>query len=178
VNPFDDQDLFAVLQVGDRTSPGVVTLTNHDRGKNWDVKTVKGQDGSTSSYVGSPVGQFKASFKLVKDYETGEDQFELWDEFQAYLETLIDGTTPKAVAIYHPDLARQHITDVTLKGITGMTYDEKGCGYVSVDFIEYKPPKKKKQTKTAAAPPKQAKASPKNAREAEVAALTAEWQSP
>lgn len=181
MNPYDNEDLYRSIVVGDQVSPGVVTLSNHDRGHNWDIKTVKGTDGSSSSYVGSPVGQFKASFVLVIDYQTGEDQFAQWDEFQAYLETLLTGDKPAAVPIYHPDLARQHYTEVTLAGISGVTYDQNGVGHVSVDFIEYKPPKKKPVKSTAAKAGSSAqkqKNDPNQARKDEVAALTAEWESP
>jgi hypothetical protein len=180
VNPYDHPDLFSVITVGDRTSPGVVTLSNHDRGHNWDVKTVKGTDGSSSSYVGSPVGQFKASFTLVKDVETGEDQFELWDDFQRYLETLLTGEKPAAVSIYHPDLARQHYTEVTLAGISGVTHDQNGVGFVTVDFIEYKPPKPKpiKSTTAKTGSSKKQADDPNIVRKREVAALTAEASRP
>jgi hypothetical protein len=59
------------------------------------------------------------------------------------LEGLIAGPTPQAVPIYHPDLARNHFTEVTIASIGGMVHDGRGGATVTVEFIEYRPPKPK-----------------------------------
>jgi hypothetical protein len=152
VNPHDNEDLYRSIVVGGKTSPGIVTLSGHDNRHNWDTKTMKEQDGAESTYLGSPVCQFEARFKLVVDYHTGVDQFALWDEFQRVLEKLNSGNKPLAVSIYHPDLARLRITEVQLASIGGMTHDDKGDGYVSVKFLEHRHPKKKAATTAKVVP--------------------------
>jgi len=95
---------------------------------------------------GDPVGEFRASFLLADDAieDTGLTQFDEWEAFQALLESMTAGATPIALPIYHPDLALNQFTEVTIKSIGGMLHDGKGGATVIIDFIEYKPPKKKK----------------------------------
>ena len=54
-----------------------------------------------------------------------------------------DGTA-KALDIYHPDLAALGITAVCRARIGQLEHDGKGGASVSVDWIEYRPPKPKK----------------------------------
>lgn len=145
-NTFDDADLFDKIILGSVQSPGVVTLTGHDRDRNWDVKAAKGADGATSSLNGSPVGGFSASFYLVRDYDQGLDEFAEWDEFQKYCDALAPDTGGKAkvTPIYHPDLARQRYTEVSVKKVYGLMHDGKGGATGKIDFIEYRPAKPKK----------------------------------
>ena len=181
MNPSDNEELYRSLVIGDRVSPGVVTLSGHDRGHNWDIKTTKGVDGATTSYVGAPPGEFVAAFSLTKDYTTGEDQFADWDTFQIYLESLLPGPEPKAAPIYHPDLARQHYSEITVSSIGGMVHSGNGVGTVTVKFLEYKPPKKKpvkSASAKAGSSTQKGKDDPNAARKAEVDALTKEWQTP
>lgn len=180
-NPYDDEELFLKMQVGDRMSPGVVTLSGHDRERNWDVKASKGSDGGTSSLNGAPVGGFTATFYLVRDYRDGVDEFEEWDQFQAYLDSLTDGNKPKVVTVYHPDLARQKFTEVSIKKIYGIVYDSTGGGTAKVDFIEYRPPKPKKVKSPKDYPSDPAKAKPPDpnaAAKAELASLLEEAKRP
>ncbi len=53
------------------------------------------------------------------------------------------GSTPIALPIYHPDLALNNFTEVSIDTIGGMIHDGRGGATVIIDFIEYKPPKKK-----------------------------------
>ncbi len=181
MNPWDDEELYRTLLVnGDRRSPGVVTISGHDRENDWDVKKAKGQTGASSSLNGKPIGGFTTSFYLVNDVAEGDDQFEEWETFQRYLETLTDGPQPKAVPVYHPDLARQKYTEASIKKIYGLTYDATGGGTAKVDWIEYKPPKPKPAKKATFPddPANPAKPDPNAAAKAELAALLAEAKQP
>jgi hypothetical protein len=146
---YDDPDDLeqSTIVLGTLRSPGVVTLSGHDRIKNWDVKKAKGQVGASSSLNGDDVGSFQASFYLADGYD-----FEKWDEFQRLIESLTNGPAPVALPIYHPDLARNHFTEVSNAGVGGMTYDGRGGRTVVVKFLEYKPPRPKPSAKAVAKP--------------------------
>lgn len=149
----DDEEL-ATIVLGTVRSPGVVTLSGHDRTKQWDVAAAKGQTGASSKLDGDPIGQFQASFYLADDGANGEgpSQFDRWDEFQRLIESTTSGPTPIALPIYHPDLARNHFTEVSNGGVGGRIHDGRGGVIVIVKFIEYKPPKPKPVVKAKAKP--------------------------
>jgi hypothetical protein len=181
MNPFDDEDLYkSIIVDSDRRSPGVVTISGHDRENDWDVKKAKGQTGASSSLNGKPIGGFTTTFQLVNDVAEGVDQFEEWEIFQRYVETLTAGPAPKAVPIYHPDLARQQYTEASVKKIYGLTYNANGEGTAKIDWIEYKPPKPKPAKKATFPddPANPAKADPNAAKKAERDALLAEAKRP
>lgn len=154
MRPHDlDYDLSGYV-LGTVRSPGVVTFSGHNRDKTWDVKTAKGQTGASSAKQGDPIGEFEASHYLADDggNGTGPTDFDLWEDFQRLLESIVDGPQPKALPIYHPDLARQHYTEVSVKSIGGMIHDGMGGATVKVKFIEYKPPKPKPAAKAQPKP--------------------------
>ena len=152
ISPLEQPDLYEKIVLGgDRESPGVVTLNGHDRNSDWDVKAAKGQTGASSSLNGETIGRFEATFTLVEDYYTGVNDFNDWEEFSRYLNTLKSGPKPIAVSVYHPDLALNGFGEVTIESIGGVLRQSNGTGIVKVKFIEYKPPKPK--------PPQKAKAS-------------------
>lgn len=148
-----DEDLSAII-LGTARSPGVVQLRGHNREKSWDVKPAKGQTGASSAKQGDPIGEFTALFTLADDGDNGDGpgDFDKWEDFQRLLESIVDGPKPKALPIYHPDLARQHYTEVCVKSIGGMIHDGMGGATVEVKFIEYKPPKPKPATKAQPKP--------------------------
>lgn len=149
MRPHDiDADLTTIV-LGTMRSPGKATVSGHNRDKSWDVKAAKGQVGASSTKQGDPIGEFQVLFELADDGGNGDGptDFDVWEDFQRLLESIIDGPTPKALPIYHPDLARQHYTEVSVKSIGGMIHDGLGGATVVVKFIEYKPPKPKPAAK-------------------------------
>ena len=132
------EDLVDVLVFGDRVSPGTVTLTGHDRSWSWDVQKAKGQTGATSQLQGLDLAEFQASFYLA----SVEDQL-AWPAFARVLESTVGGAAPKALAIWHPDLALQKITEACVTMIGGPIRDARGGVTVQVKFIQYSPPKPK-----------------------------------
>ncbi len=181
-----DSDLDAIVLAGLR-SPGTVTLSGHDRAKNWDIKAAKGRTGASTTLNGDPPGEFEALFYLADD-DPEEDSvlsdFAQWEVFQQLLETMVNGPTPIALPIYHPDLARNHFTEVTVKQIGGMVHDGKGGATVRVKFLEYRPAKKRKASGANAKPSTanpstpNAPPDPNAAAKAELAALVAEARKP
>jgi len=173
-------DLVDTLVIGDRISPGTVTLTGHDRGHEWDTQKASGQTGATSKYAGEKLAEFQAAFFLADV----EDQL-AWPAFQRLLESTVNGPSPKALAIYHPDLASNRITEVCLVSVGGPIRDARGGVTIQVKLIEYRPPKPKPvQSATAAASSaadkqgNQQKYDPNRAAKDELAALLAEARDP
>ena len=145
--PYDlGEDLDAVILGGVR-SPGLVVLAGHDRAKNWDIKAAKGSTGASTTLNGDAPAKFTATFTLANDEAiegaSGPSDFAQWDEFQKLIESTTNGPKPFALRIYHPDLARNRITEVTNGGVSGLKHDGKGGSSVVVTFLEYKPAKKK-----------------------------------
>ncbi len=190
MRPFWFDEEFSKIILGTAFSPGVVTLSGHDRNQNWDIKAAKGQTGASTTLNGAPIGQFQASFYLAADSldDDGLDDFDRWDDFQRLIESTTAGPKPIALPIYHPDLARNNFTEVVNGGIGGMIHDGRGGATVQVKFLEYKPAKPKAAAKASAKPGGKAaigsngagqqKPDPNAAAKRELAALVAEAKKP
>ena len=185
--PYDLDDDLSTLLLGTMRSPGKVTLSGHNRDKAWNVKKSKGAVGASSSLEGDPIGQFEALFELAGDDVDGVTDFDLWEDFQRLIESMTNGPTPVALPIFHPDLARNHYTEVSSGGVGGMVHDGKGGASVKVKFIEYKPEKAKPPAKakpkpdasgTATTNSKPTKPDPNAARKAELSRLLDEADKP
>lgn len=135
-------DAYDYLWVAGQKSPGFVTLSGHDRNYGWDVKKAPGQKGATTTFTGDEPADFTARFHLVRDDSVGRNDFEDWPAFDALLRSSVDGKTPKALDVYHPDLATNGITSIVLKGFGGVEHDGQGGQIITVKLLEYRPPKK------------------------------------
>lgn len=136
-------DLFDRYTLGGALSPGVVTLSGHDRGQKIDVKEGDGDGGATTTHKGEQIVRFKASHALWKDAR--RDAFAEWEAFEPILAASLETKPPTAFDIYHPDLARPSIDvkSVTVEKVSGMVYDGNGGATVVVDYCENRPPKPK-----------------------------------
>lgn len=176
VNVIDNEDLYNVITLAGVNSPGKVTLSGHDRKIGWDVKSGPSQKGASTTLKEIPPMAFKASFYLVRDDSQGIDQISEWPDFATLINSTVNGSKPKALDIYHPDLAANKFTSVVLANMGGAVHDGKGGVTYVVEFQEYAPPKPKggspsgsKTAKPTAAP------DPNAAANAELAALTATY---
>lgn len=161
---------------GTKVSPGVVRWSNHGRPKNWDVKDAKGSTGASTTLNGDKPRKFTGTYSLTDD-----EDFAAWDSFQPYVESTTNGPTPFALPIFHPDLARVGITEATNAGIGPLVRDGKGGATVTIDYLEYRPAKKKKAASATAkttGATANAKPDPNAAAKAELAALIAEAKKP
>lgn len=145
--PLENADALNVIVLGTVTSPGVVTISGHDRNENWDKQKAKGSAGATNKLNGADPAEFTCSFYLAGDgygseFEKSND-FDQWEEFQKLIDSLTSGPQALALSIYHPALARQKISEVSKSSVGGMTYDKLGGATVVVKFIEFKPAKPK-----------------------------------
>jgi hypothetical protein len=146
MNPMDHGESYDSIELAGRRSPGIVTLSGHDRNHKWDVKDADGAGGASTTYKGESVSQFTASFYLVKDPVAGADDFADWEPFARLIRSSIPNSgKPKALKIYHPDLAMPgiEISSVCAQSIGGLQHDGKGGATVDVKFLEFRPPKKK-----------------------------------
>jgi hypothetical protein len=143
-NPIDNGALYDVIELAGKRSPGIVTLSGHDRNQKWDVKDADGSGGASTTYKGEQIAQFQASFYLVKDPVQELDEFAAWDSFAALIRSSLPNSgKPKALTIYHPDLSANDIKSVCQASIGGMAHDGKGGATVVVKFLEFRPAKKK-----------------------------------
>ncbi len=170
-NPIDDADLYDSIELGGVLSPGQVkSISGHDRKYNWDVKAGSGQKGATTTLKDVPPLEFAVTFFLADEAE-----FVAWDTFATLILSTVSGPTPKALDIYQPDLAANDISSVVLASFGGVVHDGKGGQTITVKFQEYKPPKPKGGSpKGSSAKPKAV--DPNAAANAELAALTNQYQ--
>jgi hypothetical protein len=138
VNVIDNEVWYNTIMVGETRSPGIVRVTGHDRKIDWKKQPAQGTQGATSTLVGIPLGTFQTEFTL----STIEEQ-EAWPAFQRLLESTYSGPTPKALPIYHPDLAENRFTDAVVENIGGLRDDGLGGKLVQVLWSEHRPPKPK-----------------------------------
>jgi hypothetical protein len=172
-NPIDNEELYNQIELGNLKSPGKVTLSGHDRKIDWDVKVGPNMSGASTTLKGVPPVEFTATFYLVQDVAQGVDDFADWPAFLNLINSTVSGKKPKALDIYHPDLAANDIRSVVKKGVGGMVHDGKGGATVAVTFLEYKPPKPKTVTPLGS---KKAEVDPNAAAKEELARLTKQYQ--
>ena len=137
-----EAELWDVLRIGNVRSPGGGTISGADWKFGGDVKDADAQKGATTSRINEPLKRFDAEFFIVNTVDDlGTSEFDLWDPFQALLESSVSGTEPVALEVYHPALSQNHITAVTVAMIGQVVPDDRGGARVKVSFIEYRPPK-------------------------------------
>lgn len=167
-NPLDNEELYSAIEFpGGVTTPGVVTLSGHDREIDWDVKVGPGTTGGTTTLKAQKLADFTATFYLAD-----RDDFEAWPEIREILMSSIKGKG-KGLDVYHPDLERNDIKSVVLKGIGGTVHDKKGGQTIAVKLLEYRPPKPINVSPVGSAA---SKTDPNAAAKAELAGLTAQYK--
>jgi hypothetical protein len=176
LNPVDEEDLYNAIVLGGVRSPGIVTLSGHDRSIGWDVKKGAGQAGATTTRTSEDPTEFVCTFYLTKDDVLGIDDFETWPAFATLINSTIAAATPKALDIYHPDLASNNIISVVLKKMGGMVHDGRGGATVAITFLEYRPPKPKGGTPKGSTAKKTKEPDPNQAALDELARLTKQYQ--
>jgi hypothetical protein len=155
-SPYIHPLLYKSLLIGPASleTPGVVTLSGHDRKEKWEKQSPKGTTGTSTVNHGRDVVEFTASFFLADD----EDR-DGWDTILKFLQSMTSGPggKPKAFFCIHPDLVSQGIIECVVTQIGGMTHDSKGGSTVAAKFLEYAPPKPKPASKATTAGVRQGK---------------------
>lgn len=171
-SPETHPELYKSLIVGGVASPGTVTLKQCAREHRLANKPPEGATGAVQSSKGPALVEFEAEFYLA-DLEDVAG----WDDFQATLSASVEAAKPKALSIYHPDLARLKITECVVKSIGILQYDGKGGATATCKFSEFKPVKKRPVVNPEAKK-KAAANDPNAARKAELAALLEQAKHP
>lgn len=146
INPIDHPEVYDVVRIGGVTSPGVIKpggITGFKREHEWDIKTGKGTQGASLSYVQRPPSQGSITFTLVDRIH-----FEQWEDFRPQFKYDPTKTNPQAVEIFHPVLADLDIHSVVANSISQLENDGVGEWHCTVDFTEYFPPPKKSAVAT------------------------------
>lgn len=143
MNPVEHPDNFDKYRLGGTLSPGVVTFSGHEDKTEWDVKESEGTDGASPKRKGDKPREFQASHYIVVDTASGIDEHAEFDEFAKIIKSTVNGNSPKALDIEHPDLARVGIKSVVKGTIGGFKHDGKGGATVVVTYLPYSPPKPK-----------------------------------
>lgn len=172
-NIFDNEDLYNSIVLGGVTSPGQVTLSGHDRKVTWDVKAGPSLNGASMTLKAIPPIEFTATFYLIRDAYTNTDDFAAWPAFRKVIDSTVVGTSPKALDVYHPDLADNDIKSVVKSSVGAPKYDGKGGATIEVKFQEYRAPKKTGGSPLASPPKPQ---DPNADLQAQIAKLTAQYQ--
>lgn len=139
------------LKVQGQVSPGWILagdLRGFERKFKWDVKAGKGTQGATTTLVGLEPSEGSITFSLPSEADIAA-----WSAFLALWR--FDPTKGKgqAVVVYHPALAsvQPPITSLVMTKHTPVSYDDKGCGKVTIDCLEYFPAKSTGATTAAGA---------------------------
>ncbi len=175
-NPIDDPELYDSIVLGGVSSPGKVTLSGHDRKIGWDVKKGNGQAGASMTRTSEDPVVVTATFYLVKDEAQGIDDFADWPAFDRLIRSTVAGPTPKALDVYHPDLAANDIKSLVLDTFGGVSHDGKGGQTIVVKFSEYKPPKPKGGSPKGSATAKAKTTDPNAEANAELERLIKQYQ--
>lgn len=161
-NPLDCEGIYDTILLRGVTSPGVVTLSGHERAAAWDVQAGVGVRGGNTRLKSLPPGSFTATF-----YLSDRAEFDAWASFRDLIFSSVSGPSPIGLEIYHPDLVVNGFRTVSLATMGGVVHDHKGGQTIAVKFQEYAPPKPVK-------PIPKVKDPRVTAREAEIARLTAQ----
>ena len=169
--PHSDPTAFASIVIDGLRSPGTCTLSNHKRVVGWDQQKAKGQSGGRLQETGDEAARFTVTYQL-----TDQDDFDDWEEFEAYVVSTVRGSKRRTMSIHHPDLVSLNITRVVLAAQIGRVHSKDGDQTVAHEFIEDLPPKAKDGKPGAPASKAKSKApDPNQAALDELARLTAEY---
>lgn len=139
VNPLDHEDLYNHVILAGVKSPGMLRkISGHDRKIGWDIKKGPGQSGASMTRTSEDPIPFELEFFLAQ-----REDFDAWPAFLGLIDSTVSGATPKALDIYHPDLAEQLITSVVKDTSFGTQHDGLGGQIKKIRLIEYKPAKSK-----------------------------------
>ncbi len=186
LNPINDPESWNKVTIAGKDAPGLAEVGEATRGWAWDVKVGKGVYGSTTTFTGRQPAKFSIKFVLWRN-----DHFVAWAEFVPLLKydpskisynfdtNYTSGVT--AVDIYHPSLADLDISSVVVEEIGAVVHEGKGKYSRTIKFLEWFPPPKFSAVATPAGstpvdglPPDPVQ----QAKEAQIAALSAELQQP
>lgn len=144
-NPLVNPGALDVFVAAGVANQGVARLLDSDgRPYKWDTKDTAGAEGATQTYRGWKLGQFKVRFEFWT-----ADQIEHF--FSTYVPQLrYDATkqAPNPIAVGHPIVNASDVNAAIVQRIGPLVDLGQQLWSVTVEFEEYRPPKKKNVTTT------------------------------
>lgn len=146
-NPLVNPDDFnRVIIASSIISPGLASLSGGaERPYNWDVRYALGLQGAVIMYWGWKLSE---SIKFTFKFWTAEQINEFFTVFLPALKYDVTKKNPKPVSIYHPVLAANDIVSVVTKSIGPLVDAGSQLWTVTVEFLEYRLPKRQNVAKT------------------------------
>lgn len=144
-NPVDTPQLYDSFRLAGQDSPGVCSFDSPPkRGTGWDLQAPSGGSGGYTVKHKVPPISFTVKLYLWKGddlYAMPVDHFSKWETFKRLLVKPVKTTDPKALAIYHPQLAglQPPVTDVVVGSASEPAPDGKGGAWVEILFHEFRP---------------------------------------
>lgn len=130
------------IVVNGEKCPGKCTVQTPNSPRGWDERNGYGMSGATLAPKGDPL----ATFKVLVEVWKGDD-YVAWKAFAAkYFSKTVKNSpgsvTPKALGIYHPELAAPpiSISSVVVLDFTSHGVDDDGLWSGVLDFKEYRKP--------------------------------------
>lgn len=143
-NPFDAPQVWDVLVIAGKLTPGLAKLQEVVRKHEWDVKKGKGAKGATETLTQLPPAEITFEF-----FVWSKDQCGLWDAILPLFKYDPTRKTVSAVDVYHPSLADVDVTSVVTVDIGGWTHEGGGLYRRLVKLLEYYPAANADATGTA-----------------------------
>ncbi len=144
-NPLTNPAALNVAVIGGVASQGIARVLDSDgRPYDWDKKNSSGSQGATLTYRGWDLSGFKI-------------RFEFWtaEQIDYFENTMLPAlsydalkTAPKPVVIYHPILAARDVNAGVVLKVGPLVDLGAQLWGVTVEFTEFRPPKKKNVTAT------------------------------
>lgn len=133
----NNPEAWTVLKAQGTTSPGRILaggVSGFEREEKWDVKSGKGTTGATTTHVALEPSKGSITFSLPDVASIAA-----WAGYLALFRFDTSKGKGTAVRVYHPALAsvQPPITDVVMTKHTPVLYDDKGCGKVTIELLEY-----------------------------------------
>lgn len=125
-----------ILLNGQR-SPGLATVEGAGLPRKWDELVGYGWSGSFTVYKGQRLATWKVHLDLVEPQDWID-----WEAFRTLLARPISGQRPKALDIWHPWLAPFGIKSCVVRDVTQPTETDDAIWRVSIDFMEFRAPKR------------------------------------
>jgi len=138
MNPLDHPEQYDTIVLADQRSPGLCKLGGPMLDHGWQKQKPKGSSGAETIHNGDDLVEFTVELYLWRDERV--DHFAGWEAWRPLLRRPIAKGSPKALDVYHPQLAELGVTSVVCSKEGSLEPDGKGGARVRLTFLQYAPP--------------------------------------
>lgn len=125
------------FSVNNEQCPGKCVIHGAGTPREWDIRKGYGLSGATVVFMGNTVSRFDIDVTIFT-----QQDFDAWSAFYGkYLQKPDQGKYPRAVGIYHPQLAVLGIGSMVVEDVTQFEQDDTGGWTCTIKCIEFKKPK-------------------------------------